>query len=105
MFSVIKLEVCVNFFIGKVFQVLYFSSNAVVKTENLEEGFREVSFLILPFQSLGTMTQFLFKSRVGNKTRLKKLTEVSNYGKCICNIFEWDTVKIRIIRAKVQFSV
>ena len=39
MFSVIKLEVCVNFFIGKVFQVLYFSSNAVVKTENLEEGF------------------------------------------------------------------
>ena len=37
--------------------------------------------------------------------RKKKLTEVSNYGKFICNIFGWDTVKIGIIRDKVQFSV
>ena len=28
-----------NFFIGKVLKVLYFPINAVVKTENLEEGF------------------------------------------------------------------
>ena len=51
------------------------------------------------------MTQFLFKSRVGNETWLKKLTEVSNYGKFICNIFGWNTVKIGIIRDKIQFSV
>ena len=51
------------------------------------------------------MTQFLFKSRVGNETSLKKFTEVSNYGKFICNIFGWNTVKIGIIRAKVEVSV
>ena len=37
--SVIRLESYVNFFIGKVLQGLYFSSNAVVKTENLKEKF------------------------------------------------------------------
>ena len=57
------------------------------------------------FQSLGTMIQFLFRSCVKNETWLKKLTEVSNYGKYIFNIFCWDTVEIGIIRAKVQFSV
>ena len=51
------------------------------------------------------MTQFLFKSCVGNETWLKKLTEVSNYGKFICNISGWNTVKLGIIRAKVQFSM
>ena len=51
------------------------------------------------------MTQFLFKSRVGNETRLKKVTEVSHCGKFICNILGWNTVKIGIIRAKVQISV
>ena len=51
------------------------------------------------------MTQFLLKSRVGNETSLKKLTKVSNYGKFICNIFGWDTVKIGIVRAKVKISV
>ena len=30
-----------TFFIGKVLQVLYFPSNTVVKTENLEEGIFE----------------------------------------------------------------
>ena len=51
------------------------------------------------------MTQFLFKPRVENETQLKKLTEVSNYGKFICSIFGCDTAKIEIIRAKVQYSV
>ena len=51
------------------------------------------------------MTQFLFKSRVRNQTWLKKLTEVSNDAKFIFNIFGWDTVKIGIIRARVQFIV
>ena len=51
------------------------------------------------------MTQFLFKSCLGNESRLKKLTEVSNYDKFICNIFGRDTEKIRIIRAKVQIIV
>ena len=37
--SVIRLEGYVNFFIGKILQGLYFSSNAVVKTGNLKEGF------------------------------------------------------------------
>ena len=60
---------------------------------------------ILRFQSSRTMTQFLFKCGVRNETRFKKFTEVSNYGKLICNIFGWDTVKIGIIRAKVQCSV
>ena len=27
--------------------------------------------------------------------------QISNYGKFICNIFGWDTVKIDIIKAKV----
>ena len=36
---VIRLEVYVIFFIGKDLQVLYFPSNAVVKTENLKERF------------------------------------------------------------------
>ena len=68
--------------------------------------FWELSFLILHFQSLGTMSQFLVKSRVGNEIMLKKFTEVStNYGKFICDIFGWNTVKIGIIRAKVQESV
>ena len=51
------------------------------------------------------MTQFLFKSRVENETWLKKLTEPSNDGKFICNVFGWDTVKIGNIRAEVQFSL
>ena len=42
---------------------------------------------------------------VGNESRLKKLTEVSNYGKFICNIFGWDTEKIEIIRVKLQITV
>ena len=51
------------------------------------------------------MTQFLLIFRAENESRLKKFTEVSNYGKFICIIFGWDTVKIGIIRAKVQFIV
>ena len=39
MFSVIRLEGYINFFIGKFFQVLHFPSTAVVKTKNFEEGF------------------------------------------------------------------
>ena len=46
-----------------------------------------------------------FKSRVGNETWLDKLTEVSNYGKFICNNLDWGTVKIGIIGTKVLFSV
>ena len=101
MFSVIRLAY-VDFFIGKILQVFYFPSNAVVKTGNLEEEFLKSFFSL---QSLETMTQFHFKSHVGNETRLKKLTEVSDFGKFICNIFVWDTVKIGIITAKVQFSI
>ena len=86
-FSVIRLEGEVNFFTGKFLQVLYFPSTAVVKIENLEEGFLRSIFSIFCFQSLGIMTQFFFKSRVGNETWLKKSTEVSNYGKCISNIW------------------
>ena len=79
----------------------------LLKQKILKKSFWEVLFLILHFQSLGTMTQFLFRSRVGNKTEVwfNKLTEVSNYGKFLCNIFGWDTVKIGIIRVKVEFSV
>ena len=29
---------------------------------------------------------------------------LANYGKFICNIFGWDTVKIGAIRVKVQFG-
>ena len=42
---------------------------------------------------------------VGNESRLKKLTEASNYRKFICNIFGGDTEKIGIIRATVQIIV
>ena len=77
----------------------------LLKQKILEKDFWEGFSFILHFQSLVSMTQFLFKSRVGNKTRSKKLTEVSNYGKFICNIFGWDTVTIGIIRANVQISV
>ena len=40
-----------NFFIEKILQVLYFSSTAVVKTENLEEASLRSFFfnLLLPF--------------------------------------------------------
>ena len=78
----------------------------LLKHKVLQMDFWELSFLILHFQSLGTLSQFLVKSRVGNETMLKKFTEVStNYGKFICNIFGWNAVKIGVIRAKVQDSV
>ena len=77
----------------------------LLKQQILKRDFWEVSFLILRFQSFGTMTQFLLKSCVENETRLKKLTEVSNYAKFICIIFGWDNVKVGIIRVKVQVSV
>ena len=93
-----------NFFIGMLLQVLYLPSTIVVKREDLEVGFLKSFFKILHFQSLETMTQLLFKSLVQNEIQLKKLTEVSNYCKFVSNIFGWDTVKIEIIRAKVQFS-
>ena len=50
MLSVIRLESYVNFFIGKVLQVLYFPSTAVVKAENLEEEFLRSFFsnFVLP---------------------------------------------------------
>ena len=32
-------------------------------------------------------------------------TEVSNYDKFVCNIFGWDTVRIRVIRAKVDLTI
>ena len=49
------------------------------------------------------MTWFIFKSHRGDETWLVKFTSVSNYGKFICNIFGWDTVKVEVIRVKVQF--
>ena len=55
-----------NFFIGIFLQVLYLPSITVVKTEDPED--LEVFFLMLQFQSFGTMTHFLFKSPVGNET-------------------------------------
>ena len=33
-----------------------------------------------------------------------KFTNVSNYGKFICNIFGWNTEKIGVIRVNVQFA-
>ena len=45
MFSVIRLEGYINFFLGKVLQVFYFPSTTVVKTENLVAVFGK--FLIL----------------------------------------------------------
>ena len=70
MFSVIRLEGYMNFFIaiGMFMKVLYLPSTTVVKTEVFEERFLRKLFLILHFQSLGTMTQFLFNSRIGNET-------------------------------------
>ena len=38
-FSVIRLDGEVIFFTGRFLQVFYFSSTAVAKTENLEQGF------------------------------------------------------------------
>ena len=66
MFSIIRLEGYLNFFIGIFLQVLYLPSITVVKTEDPEDF--EVFFLMLQFQSFGTMTHFLFKSPVGNET-------------------------------------
>ena len=57
-----------NFFIGMFLQVLNLPRTTVVKTEDLEERFLSSTFLIFHFQSLGNMTQFLFKSGVGNKS-------------------------------------
>ena len=83
----------------------FFLVTLLLKQKILQRDFWEVSFLILRFQSLETMTQFLSISRVGNKTWLKHFSEFCNYGKFICNIFGWNTVKMGIIRAKVQVSV
>ena len=95
LFIVIRFKGYMNFFTGMFLQVL--------QAEDPEKGFLRSLFLILYFQSLESMIQFLFKSCEGNETWLKKLTEVSNYSKF--NVFGWDTVKIGIIRAKFQFSV
>ena len=77
-----------NFFIGKVLEVLYFPSNAVVKSENPREGFLRNFFFYFTLPVIENYDP-----------------EVSNYGRFICNIFGWDTVKIGIIRAKVQISM
>ena len=71
----------------------------LLKQKILKRDFWGV-FSILYFQSLRTMIQVFFKSWVGNET-----WEVSNYGKFICNIFCWDTVKIGVIRVRVELSV
>ena len=92
-------------FIRIFLQVFYLPSTTIVKIEHLQEGFLRSFILILHFQSLRTVTEFLFKSFVGKETWLKKLTEVSDYRKFICNIFGWDTVRIGIIRAKVDLRV
>ena len=101
--SVIRLKSYINFFIWKVLQVLYFPWK--LKNKIWKRDFWEYCFQFLCFQSFGTMTRFFFKSRVENETWLDKLTEVSNYGKFICNNLDWGTVKIGIIGTKVQFSV
>ena len=82
-------------FTGMFSQFLYLPSTTVVKTEGLEEGFFRSFFLILHFQSLRIMSQFLFKSRVGGETWLKIFAE----------IFRWDTVKRGIFRAKVDLRI
>ena len=82
-----------NFFIGKVFQVLYFPSNAAVKTENLEERFLRSFFSNFALPVIGNYDPFSLQISYRNETSFKKLTEFSNYGKFICNIFNWDTVK------------
>ena len=35
---------------------------------------------------------------------MKKVRNVLHYGKSICNVLGWDTVKIGVIRVKVQFG-
>ena len=75
-FSVIRLEGEVNFFVRNFLQTL-FSSTAVVKKKIMKENLWEVSLLILCFQSFKNITQFLFKPCAGNETCLKKSTEVS----------------------------
>ena len=65
-FSVIRLKCYMNFFTGMFLQVLYLPRTTAAQTMDLEEGFLRI--LILAFQSLGTMTWFLFKSHVGNET-------------------------------------
>ena len=104
MFSVIRLGSYGNFFIGKVSQVLYFPSNALVKIEHLEEEFLRSFFSSFALLAIGIYDPVSLQiSCIRNETRLKKLTE--NYGKFICNIFGWNTVKMWIIRAKIQVGV
>ena len=104
MFSVIRLGSYVNFFIVKVLQVLYFPSNALVKIEHLEEEFLRSFFSNFAFLLIGNYDPVSLQiSCIRNETRLKKLAE--NYGKFICNIFGWNTVKIWIIRVKIQVGV
>ena len=45
-----------NFFTGMFLQVLYLPRTTVATTVDLEEGFSRIFFLILVFESLGTMT-------------------------------------------------
>ena len=57
-FTAIRLEGYVNFFIGKVLQVLYFPSNAFVKTEDLEEGFLRRFFSDFELPVIGNYDSF-----------------------------------------------
>ena len=105
MFSVIRLEGYVNFFIRKVFQVVYFTSTTVVKTENREEGFLENFFSNFALLVIGNYVPISLQIWSRKWDQVEEIERGLNYGKFICNVFSWDTVKIGIIRAKVQFSV
>ena len=97
MFSVIRLEGDLNFFIGKFLQVLFFPSIAVVKTVNLEKVFLRSFFsnFVLPVIVDSGPVSFPISCRKWNLDE-----EISNYSKFIRNTFGLDILKIEIIRAK-----
>ena len=50
------------------------------------------------------MTYFIFKSYRRDETWLEKFANAFNYGKSICNMFEWDRALIEVIRVKTHFG-
>ena len=52
-----------------------------------------------------SINYFFWKSHREDETWLQIFENVSNCGKVICNSFGWDTLKIGVIRVKIQFGV
>ena len=83
-----------NFFIVMFLQLLYLPNTTVGKTRSWR-GIFEKFFFNFALSVIGNYDPVSLQISC-RKWDLKKLTEFSNDGKFICNIFSLDTIKIGI---------